>query len=467
MPKKQLAIIGNGMAAQRLVEELAQRGATSRFNITIFGDEAGACYNRIMLSKILGGSEPETIRMPKVADVAVTDRTRIEKIDPAARTLIAAGGRTFKYDIAVLATGSVPFVPKIEGLLTESGGYKPGAFVYRTLDDCLQIRSKARAGDNAVVLGGGLLGLECAKALRDNGLHVTVVHLAPSLMETQLDESAGKMLQRLVERQGLFIRCGVTIQSVGGDAQVESVKLSDGSVLSADMVVLACGIRPRVELARASNLPVNRGVLVNDHLATSVPGIYAIGECAEHRGKIYGIVPPIWEQCAVLADVLAGSSPQKKYEGSKLYAKLKVAGVDVASMGQVNPTLDTDDVVQVIEDRKSSYRKLVTRDGKLIGAHFVGNTDAAAQVVQMFDKDEQLPANVLEALCSSSAIGGADADPQICNCNKVNRSVILKCIQDGCDNVEAIGLSCKAGTGCGSCRPQLATMLEKAKATAS
>ncbi len=465
MAKKHLVIIGHGMAGSRLLDELLARHATSRYRITVFGEEPGAAYNRILLSKVLAGADPDAIRMKSESwnpgdDVKIISKLRVEKLDTPNRIMHLSDGSTEHYDIAILATGSKPFIPKIEGALLPDGSPKPGVFAYRTLDDCLQMRSKSRPGDSAVVLGGGLLGLEAAKALADNGLHVTVSHLMPSLMETQLDDRGGAMLQRQIEQMGIFIRCSRTIAAITGDDQVRGVKLDDGTTIAADMVVLACGIRPRVELAQASGIPVNRGVIVNDAMATQSPGVYAVGECAEHRGRVYGIVTPIWEQCETLADILCATKSNRRYTGSKLYTRLKVAGIDVASLGVVKPELSTDQTVQIFEEHRSSYRKLIIREGKLIGAQLVGDTTAVGQLTHYFDKSSPLPANPLEILCSFSASSGNNpVDRQVCNCNNVTESVIIESIKNGCQSIEAIGACTKAGTGCGSCKTQIAALL--------
>jgi nitrite reductase (NADH) large subunit len=228
------------------------------------------------------------------------------------------------------------------------------------------------------------------------------------------------------------------------------------------MVVLACGVRPRVEVARASGIPINRGIIVNDALATEAPGVYAIGECSEHAAKTYGIVTPAWEQAAVLAEILSGTNPSARYRGSKLYTRLKVAGVDVASMGRVEPELESDEVIQIVETRRGAYRKMIVRDGKLVGALFVGNTAAAATLVQIFDRGDALPADPLEALCPGAVLGSAaPADRLVCTCHKVSESRICEAIAGGATTVEAIGECTKAGTGCGSCKPELVQLLAK------
>ncbi len=214
----------------------------------------------------------------------------------------------------------------------------------------------------------------------------------------------------------------------------------------------------RVDVARASGLPVNKGIVVNDTLATQVPGIYAFGECAEHHGKLYGIVAPVWEQAAVLADVLSGTRTQSRYRGSKLYTRLKVAGVDVASMGTLEPELAIDQVFQVIEERRDSYRKLIIREGHLVGAMLVGNTMATARLVQIFDRDDPIPEDPLEVLCQMRGSTGA-ADRVICNCHKVTESTLSTAIEAGADSVEALGEVTKAGTGCGSCKADLGQLI--------
>jgi nitrite reductase (NADH) large subunit len=224
------------------------------------------------------------------------------------------------------------------------------------------------------------------------------------------------------------------------------------------MVVLACGVRPRVELANDSGLPVNRGILVNDALATEAPGVYALGECAEHRGLTYGLVAPAWEQAAVLADVLTGANPSARYQGSTPYARLKVAGVDVASMGRIEPELETDAVLQVVEERRNVYRKLILRDGRLIGAMLVGDTAAAASLVQSLDRGDPLPDDPLEALCAAPASAGP-RERLVCTCHKVTDARILASLSEGATSVETVGGVTRAGTGCGSCRTEIARLI--------
>lgn len=454
------------MGTCRLLDEFALRGGFERYEVTVFGDEIGGAYNRILLGKVLAGEAPSTIVTKPVEwydqhGVRLVAGTRVQALDTVRRTVETEDGQSRRFDLAVLATGSQPLVPPLEGLLEEGGELRPGAFVYRTIGDCVRMREHCRPGDSAIVVGGGLLGLEAAKVLSDLGLHVTVVHVASTLMNAQLDGIGGNMLCRKIEHAGIFVRTGRTVEAVYGEERIAGVILDDGLSLPADLIVLACGVRPRVEVARASKLPVNKGIVVNDTLATSVPGIYAFGECAEHHGRTYGIVAPVWEQAVVLADVLCGSKPQARYRGSKLYTRLKVAGVDVASMGCLEPELESDEVYQVIEERRSAYRKLIVRDGHLIGAMLVGNTAATATLVQLFDRDDPLPDDPLQALCQLSG-GGAAANAEerlICSCHKVSERALREAIASGADSVAALAESTKAGTGCGSCKGELGQLI--------
>lgn len=464
--RKRLAIIGNGMAAGRLLDDMWRRNAHELFDVAVYGEELHGCYNRILLGRIVGGGSAEEITLkPRdwYADRGVTFHagTMISRLDTTARTLHTADGEAHPYDVAVFATGSRPLVPPLDGLRTADGQPKPGAFVFRTVDDCERIRAAARSGCSAVVLGGGLLGLEAAKALCDLGLHVTVVHLADTLMNLQVDAVGGAFLRKAVERTGVFVRTGVAATGFRGDDRVTGVVLKSGEVLPADMVVLACGIRPRVEAAQASGVPVATGIVVNNLLATSVPGVFAVGECAEHDGKVYGIVPPIWEQCEVLADVLTGANPRARYRGSKLYTRLKVGGVEVASMGLTEAANDSDEVIQVIEDRRGIYRKLIVREGKLVGAVVVGEADSAPALARWFDRGDPLPPNRLDVFCSPD-VSAAAADPEVCNCHHVTESAITGAIRDGCTTLPQLSAATKAGTGCGSCRGALARLILKA-----
>lgn len=463
--RKDIVIAGNGMATCRLLDELVARNAQERYDITVVGDEPAGAYNRIMLGKVLEGADPDEVVTKPPAwyaeqGIRLVAPAVVDRIDVAERRVVVRDAESLRYDIAILATGSQPIVPHLDGMQDEQGELKSGLFVYRTMDDCLRMRDYARPGDNAVVLGGGLLGLEAAKALSDRGLHVTVVHLGHGLMNTQLDFVGGEMLRRQIERCGMFVRIGRTIDSIVGDECVEGVVLNDGEMLPADIVVVACGIRPRTDVARNSKIPVNKGILVNDTLATQVPGVYAIGECTEHAGVTYGLVAPAWEQATVLAGLLTGAQPQARYRGSKLYARLKVAGVEVASLGELEPSLETDRAIQIVEERDFAYRKLIMRGRQLVGAMFVGNVSNAASLVQTFDRGDPLPEDPLEVLCNFVQGGSGGGDRTICNCFKVTESAIVACVQEGADCVEVVTAQTKAGSGCGSCKSEVSRLVQ-------
>src|SRR6266851_4363082 len=306
-----IVVIGTGMAGAKVVEEIIAR-APGRFQIRMFGAEPHGTYNRILLSSVLGGfKDPNQLWLNPLEwyeknEVFVHAGVRAESIDRNQRTVIGAGGKvTEPYDILVLATGSRPFVPPMEGTKKE------GVFVFRTLEDCDAIAGYARQCRRAVVIGGGLLGLEAARGLLSHGVEVTVVEVAPQLMIQQLDATAAEALQRKMEKLGVRIRLAITTTHLLGDGRVSGLRFQEGGTLDTDMVVISCGIRPNVEEAKAAGLQIERAIVVDDQLRTNDPAIFAVGECAQHRGKVYGLIDPIYEQARVLAEVLAKISNSK------------------------------------------------------------------------------------------------------------------------------------------------------------
>lgn len=361
--KRRLVVVGHGMAGAKLVEEL-DRHAPGRFRVTVIGDEPA--YNRIMLSAVLAGdTTAEAIRLAAGDAVETRIGDPVAAIDRDARCLRLASGSAVGYDTLVLATGSTPIMLPLPGKELD------GVVSFRAMGDVDAMLSRTVTGGSAVVIGGGLLGLEAAEGLRRRGMNVTVVHLMPWLMERQLDAAAAGLLQRTLERRGIRFALSAETATILGDDRVSGIRLKDGREIAADLLVMAVGIRPNSELARAAGLACGRGVKVDDRLQTADPAIYAVGECVEHRGLSYGLVAPLYEQCAVLARVLGGDT-RSSYTGSVTATSLKVTGIDIHSAGQLASEAGAEEIV--LEDMgRGVYRKLVLRQGRVIGAVLVGD----------------------------------------------------------------------------------------------
>ncbi|MCU1596252.1 MAG: NAD(P)/FAD-dependent oxidoreductase [Frankiales bacterium] len=446
-----VVVIGNGMAGSRLVEELLRRDPT--LEVTVFGAEQRPAYNRILLSDVLAGKRP-------AADVTLTSMARARRflgsevagIDRVAKTVSTADGIVAPYDVLVLATGSDAIVPPVHGIAGPSGQLLDGVFVFRTLEDCDAIAARAKRSTQAVVVGGGLLGLEAARGLLQHGLGVDVVHGMAHLMDVQLDGAGGGVLRRSVENLGVGVHLGSFASRVLGSRSVTGVGLADGREVKGDLVVLACGVRPNVGVARSAGLAVERGVLVDDQLRTDDPSVYALGECAQHRGEVYGLVAPAWEQATVLADVLTGRSAS--YTGSRLITRLKAMDLEVAAMGDTRPGIeDCDDELEVVvyaDPVRYVYKKLVIRNGVLTGALLLGDTSTAGVVSQAFDRGSALPEDrsaLLFAPRRSAAVELTD-DAVVCTCNAVTAAHIR---ESGCTTVPEVALKTRATTGCGGC----------------
>jgi nitrite reductase (NADH) large subunit len=473
--RRRLVVIGNGMAGGRLVEDLLARGGADRFDITMFGDEPHGNYNRILLSSVLAGHHrPAEIFINPLSwyatrGVTVHAGVRVEAIDLARRRVIGSEGaiEQEEYDELVIATGSRPLVPRMDGLEAEGGGFKDGVFVFRTLDDCDRILAFAKNARRAVVIGGGLLGLEAARGLLNQGLDVHVVHLMPHVMEAQLDSAAGAVLQRRLDEMGFQVHFEKSTTAVLGNGHVTGVAFQDGGTLECDMVVMSAGIRPNVELAARAGLRVNRGIVVGDDLGCpNAPGVYAIGECAEHRGQLYGLVAPIWEQTQVLADRLSGRDPGAVYAGSRTSTKLKVAGVDLAVMGRKEPQGEGDEVVTYVEAARGVYKKLIVRDDRLVGAIVMGDGAIVPSLLQAFGERTTLAPNRAELLFPLSfAVPPPSVDripdtARICDCNGVSKGEIVQAVLEGARALQSVCDATRAGTGCGSCRPEVEAIVD-------
>jgi nitrite reductase (NADH) large subunit len=383
-----LVIIGKGMAATRLVDELS---ATSlgRHAIAVVGSEPRTAYNRVLLSPLLAGEIPEAdieLRPPswwRARGVSTFYGAAATAIDRGAKTVTLSNGLTLPYGKLVLATGSLPVRPPIPG------ADLAGIMTFRDIRDVERMRTKAAAAARVVVIGGGLLGLEAAYGLHRAGARVTLLHLMDRLMERQLDATAARLLARSIAARGIDIRLSVTTKRFFGTGDVAGVETGDGEVLPADLVVIATGVRPRIDLAAAAGLATGRGVLVDDGLATSDPDIFAIGECAEHRGQVYGLVEPAYEQARILAARLAGRSAT--YSGSVLSTNLKVSGVNVFSAGEFEAAEGTQTAI-LLDENAGIYRKFVIRDGVLVGCILVGDTSSALWYFQLIREAARIDA---------------------------------------------------------------------------
>ena len=476
--RERLVVIGNGMAGCRAVEEILARDAT-KFDITIFGAEPRVNYNRIMLSPVLAGEktfDEIVINTPEwYAENAITlvSGDPVVSIDREKQCVVAKSGRIEPYDRLLIATGSDPFVIPVPGSTL------PGVVTFRDLDDVDKMLAAAEKGGSAVVIGGGLLGLEAAHGLSLRGMQVTVIHLMPTLMERQLDEAAGWLLKEELERRGQTILTGAdTAEIMEKDGHVAGVKLKDGREIPAGIVVMAVGIRPATGLAKAAGLEVERGILVDDHMVTSDPAIMAVGECVQHRGACYGLVAPLWDMCRALAETLThdgAAGEPTGYEGSVTSTKLKVSGIDVFSAGDFSGGDGAEDIV-MRDAARGLYKRVVVKDNRLVGAVLYGDTADGSWYFDLLKKGEDI-SGIREALIFGQAFasanapgGGALADPnaavaalsddaEICGCNGVSKGKVVATINAGAHSLDAVRSQCKASASCGSCTGLVESLL--------
>jgi NAD(P)H-nitrite reductase large subunit len=487
MHKQRLVVVGNGMAGARFVDDLLARGGGGKFAIAVFGDEPYGNYNRILLSNVLARSHKaddifiNPLAWYEAKGVALRAGDRVERIDLREKQVHSASGATEPYDVLVIATGSSAVIPPLDNLRGDEGQLKEGAFVFRTLDDCEGIMRHATAARRAAVVGGGLLGLEAARGLLTWGLETHVIHLMPYLMDAQLDQAAGAVLRRQLEQMGLRTRLGTRTKGVLGNGHVTGLAFDDGSELECELLVIAAGIRPNAKLATHAGLAVRRGIVVGDDLGCflagepnePLPGVYAVGECAEHRGRVYGLVAPLWEQTARLADRLSGRRPDAVYCGSSVSTKLKVAGVDLATMGDKEPVGEDDEVISYSEPSRGIYKKLIVRDGRLAGAIVLGDGGIVPSLLQVFAEGAELAENRSEILFPAAAFpttqpAAADSaatipeTARICDCNDVSKAQLVEAVLGGARSVQAVCALTRASTGCGSCRPEVEAIVQLA-----
>jgi nitrite reductase (NADH) large subunit len=450
---KRLVVVGNGMAGIACVEEILKHAP--RFEITVFGDETHLNYNRILLSSVLAGERrAEEITLNPMEwyqrnGIHLRLGIRIVDVDPLDKTVTGDDGSVTPYDTLLLATGSSPFMPRIEGLQRDN------VFVFRTLDDTRKLLERSGPGVRAVVIGGGLLGLEAARGLQVQGCDVTVVHLMTTLMERQLDANGGNYLAGKMEDLGIRVLLGRTTTAIVGNGHAEGVALEDGSILEADVVVVAAGIRPNVELGHRAGLNVNRGIVVNDHMETSDPDIFAIGECVEHRGTCYGLVAPLLEQGKVLAATITGNKGPV-YSGSVQASRLKIMGVDVFSAGDWSE--QHAEPVRFEDRALGIYKKLTVRDGKLVGAILVGDTTDSHRYMEWLRSGVDLSDRRRHLLfpppVPDSGLDVAEmADSAtVCGCVGVSKGTIIQAIHErGVNTLSQLKETTRASTGCGSC----------------
>ncbi|WP_033344520.1 nitrite reductase large subunit NirB [Catenuloplanes japonicus] len=460
---KRLVIIGNGMVGQRLIEAVRARDDGGEWSVTVLAEEGRPAYDRVKLSAFFDGSSAEDLNL-HTPDAGVDLRLGepAASVDLADRVVTTAAG-AYRYDALVFATGSYPFVPPVDGKDL------PGVFVYRTLDDLEAIREYARGRHIGAVIGGGLLGLEAANAMRLLGLSTHVIEFAPRLMPVQIDEAGGAMLRRYVEDLGVTVHTGTgtTALNAGPDGAVATLSLSNGAVVKADMVIVAAGIRPRDDVARAAGLAVGPrgGILVDGTGRTSAEDVYAVGECAAVDGVCYGLVAPGYAQAEVVADRLMGGAAT--FPGADLSTKLKLLGVDVASFGDAHGTAEGCLDVTFTDPATRVYAKLVLSDDAktLLGGVLVGDATGYPALRAGVGLALSAPPLTLLAPAGAEADAGAGlaalpGSAQVCSCNAVTKDTIVDAIHaQGCADVPALKACTRAGTSCGSCVPMLKQLL--------
>ncbi len=491
MSTHRIVIVGNGMVGQRFLDALAEGPSAGAFAVSVFTQEPRPAYDRVHLSSLFSGKTADELSLASPEffarhGIALHLGEGVAHVDPVSKLVRTERGREIAYDTLVLATGSYPFVPPVPGR------ERPGCFVYRTIEDLESIRAAAASARSGAVLGGGLLGLEAAKALRDLGLETHVVEFAPRLMALQVDELGGMLMRSKIEALGVRVHTAKnTREIVAGSRARQRLDFADGSTLEADLIVFSAGIRPCDALARAAGLPVGErgGVLIDDACRTSDPSIYAIGECALWNGRIFGLVAPGYRMAEVAAAQIASAaysrrganatfdadtpSASPRFTGADLSTKLKLLGVDVASIGDAHAATPGARCYTFIDERRQVYKKLVTdEEGRqLLGGVLVGDAASFGEWQQMMLSGVALPEHPEELILpaaagSKSATGSAsglaalpDAAP-ICSCNNVSKGAICAAIADGCTTIGAVKSHTRAATTCGGCAPLVAQLLK-------
>jgi nitrite reductase (NADH) large subunit len=456
---QKLVIIGNGMAPGRMLENLFET-APDLYDVTIFNAEPRVNYDRIMLSPVLSGekSYDDIIihgdEWYETNNVTLHKGEKVSLIDRENKIVTSENGVTAAYDKLVIATGSSPFIIPVPG------HQLPGVLAYRDLDDVSQMLDIAARGGRAIVIGAGLLGLEAAYGLKRQGMDVTVIHLMPTIMERQLDPASAYLLEKALTDRGIDIITKANTKRILGENKVEGIELDDGRIIKGDMVVMAVGIRPASGLAKEAGLAVNRGIVVDDGMMTSDASIYALGECAEHRGMCYGLVAPLYESARILADRLTGG--HSEYHGSVTNTKLKVTGINLFSAGDFAEGDDREEIV--LRDATAGiYKRLVLKDNRIIGAVLYGETSDGSWFFDMLKKgtdvsemrDTLIFGQAYQGgspLDPAAAVAALPADAEICGCNGVCKGQIVNAITSkGLTNLDDVRAHTKASASCGNC----------------
>ena len=469
--KKQLVVIGNGMVGHKFLQSMVSSDVMQDYDITTFCEETRLAYDRVQLTSYFNGKTEEDLSLVepgffKENNITVHIGDRVSHIDRDRKVVTSENGQTIPYDKIVLATGSFPFVPPIPG------HERDNCFVYRTIDDLIDITKAGEASKVGVVIGGGLLGLEAAKALKDLGLKTHVVEFAPRLMAVQIDDGAGAVLRKKIEELDVSVHTQKNTQGiVDGEECLHRMNFADGSHIETDVILFSAGIRPRDDIARDCGLTLGErgGIVVNDHCQTSDEDIYAIGECALWDGKIFGLVAPGYQMAQVVADQLAAK--ENSFTGADMSTKLKLMGVDVASIGDAHATTDKAKVYTYVNGADDVYKKIVvSEDNKhLLGAVLIGDTVDYGNLLQLKLNDITLPeypdSLILPQRDGSGATGlGVEALPdtaQICSCFDVSKGALCQAVSDGATTMSALKEVTSATTGCGGCTALVGQVLNK------
>lgn len=469
-----IVVIGNGMVSYKFCEKLAARNVDGFFEIEVFGEEFRPAYDRVHLSEYFAGKTAAELSMASANwyvdnNISLHLGDPIEKIDRENKTVHSHHGITTPYDYLVFATGSSAFVPAIPGV------EKQGVFIYRTIEDLELITDWAKKSQKAAVIGGGLLGLEAAKALLDLGIQdINIIEFAPRLMPRQIDETGSSLLKAKLQSLGLNILTSKNTTAITGQEGISGMSFSDESSIEVDMLVISAGIKPRDEVAKAAGLAIGSrgGIVVNDQLQTSDPNIFAIGECALHNGMIYGLVAPGYEMAdVVVKNLVVDSEEAASFDGFDMSTKLKLIGVDVASFG--DPFIDTADtkIISFNDSSKGIYKRInISADGKeLLGGILVGDAEQYNMLLQTCKNKVVLPPNPEDVILgrrggesdTGAGILSLPDDAVICSCENISKAAICSAVESGAENVDAIKKCTKAGTGCGGCVPMIKDLVNQ------